>query len=232
MKGIDVSAFQANLDFNKIDADICIIKASEGLSYVNPCLKQLYAKAKTKGMKVGYYHYLRANNAIDEAKHFLNTISGLDNDCKLIIDAEEPTESNGISARTRAFADYLISQNKEVCIYTGLAFWNDEILPICKDIPLWVASYGSVRPTVNSIGWQYSGTGEVDLNVFDDGILLKGVSSVATNIDVEVQQVQLLCNKLNVTGKNGNVLVTDGIQGTNTTEATARLKAILNNILK
>lgn len=238
MKGIDVSNFQANLDFNKIDADICVIKATEGLTYTNPYLKQQYAKTKAKGMKVGYYHYLRANDAIQEAKHFLKAIEGLDNHCKLIIDAEREDEAKGISARTRAFADYLISQGKEVCIYTGLSFWNNEILPNCKDIPLWVAKYGGTRPNVESIGWQYSGTGEVDLNIFDNGILLnkiQGVVNVATagnKVNVSVLQVQMICNILKVTGKSGKTLTEDGIQGTNTTEATARLKSILNNILK
>lgn len=238
MKGIDISNYQSGLDFSKIDAEVCIIKATEGLSYTNPYLKQQYAKAKAKGMKVGYYHYLRANDAIQEAKHFLKAIDGLDNHCKLIIDAEHPTETVGISARTRAFADYLISQGKEVCIYTGLSFWNNEILPICKDIPLWVAKYGGSRPNVESIGWQYSGTGEVDLNIFDDGILLnkiQGVVNVATvgnKVDVSVLQIQKLCNKFEVTGKSGKTLTEDGIQGQNTMEATNRLKSILNNILK
>jgi len=220
MKGIDVSNFQANLDFSKIDAEICIIKATEGLTYTNPYLKQQYTKTKTKGMKVGYYHYLRANDAVQEAKHFLSAISGLGNDCKLIIDAEQQSEANGISARTRKFADYLISQGKEVALYTGLSFYNNEILPICKDIPLWVASYGSVRPNIKSIGWQYSGTGVVDLNIFDSGILLSTVKATVAKIVVQpiniIKQTQTFLNSLGFVDQSGHKLITDGISGIKT----------------
>ncbi|MCB2351865.1 glycosyl hydrolase family 25 [Clostridium estertheticum] len=236
MKGIDISSFESNLDFSKSDAAICIIKATEGLTYTNPLLNEQYRQAKAHNMKVGYYHYLRANDPVGEAKHFLNSISGLSNDCKLIIDVEQRSEACGISARTRAFADYLLSQGKEICLYTDLSFYHDEITSNCKDIPLWVAAYQDARPDIKSIGWQYSENGNiggiaVDLNIFDDGILLKGVVNVSTG-NVAIQQVQETCNILKVTGKNGVPLLEDGIEGIRTIEATARLKSILNNILK
>lgn len=221
MKGIDVSNFQASLDFNKVDAEVCIIKASEGLTYINPSLKHSYSGARAKGMKVGYYHYLRANDAVAEAKHFLSAICGLDNNCKLVIDAEQQSEANGISARTRKFADYLISQGKEVVLYTGLSFYNNEILPNCKDIPLWVAAYQSTRPNIKSIGWQYSGTGAVDLNVFDSGILLSTVKptvikTVVQPVNNVVKQTQTFLNSLGFVDQSGHKLIVDGITGAKT----------------
>jgi len=226
MKGIDVSNFQSNLDFNKVDAEVCIIKATEGLTYTNPSLKHSYSGAKAKGMKVGYYHYLRANDAISEAKHFLNTINGLDNNCRLIIDVEETkiannkTENAGISARTRKFADYLISQGKEVALYSGLSFYNTEILPNCKDIPLWVAAYGNTRPTIKSVGWQYSGTGAVDLNIFDAGILLSTIKPIAAKVMAQpnnvVKQTQIFLNSLGFVDQSGHKLIADGIPGLKT----------------
>lgn len=71
-----------------------------------------------------------------------------------------------------------------------MSFYNTEILPICKDIPLWVANYCSNRPSVNSIGWQYSGD-PLDLDIFDDGILLNK-SITINNI---VGSVQNMCIK-------------------------------------
>jgi len=174
MKGIDIASMQGVVDFAKVKAtgiEIVYIKATEGLTYNSPTMLTQYNGARAAGLKIGFYHYLRANNAVAEAKHFLSVINGLHVDCLYGIDAEQQSETVGISARCRAFADYLISQGKQPCLYTGLSFYNTEILPICKDIPLWVANYCSNRPSVNSIGWQYSGD-PLDLDIFDDGILL------------------------------------------------------------
>lgn len=234
MKGIDISNYQANFNFNTSDAEVCIIKATEGLMYTNPYLKSQYNKAKAKGMKVGFYHFLRANNAVAEAKHFLSVISGLQSDCKYIIDAE--VQPVGISARIRVFADYLISQGKEPCLYTGLNFYQTEILANCKNIDLWVAKYGGSRPNVKSVGWQYSGS-PLDLDTFDEEILLSGaklaaVSPTATAKVVpktvaptnpKVKTMQQLCNTMGIKGSNGKALVVDGYTGTNTQFACAKL---------
>jgi len=171
VKGFDVSNYQKDLDFTSMKCEVCIIKATEGLTYVNPSLKDQYTKAKKLGMKVGFYHYLRANNPIDEAKHFLDTIKDLKSDCLYGIDSETRAEAKGISARTRTFADYLIMQGKSPMLYTDLNFYNTEILPCCKDLPLWIASWGSVRPSIKSVGWQYQGVG-IDLDIFDNTVLL------------------------------------------------------------
>lgn len=192
MKGIDISVYQPNLNFKSIKAsgvETVYIKATEGLTYNNKLLKSQYEGAKAAGLKIGFYHYLRANDPVAEAKHFLNIISGLKSDCLYGIDSEEQTEAVGISARTRKFADYLISQSKPVVLYTGEAFYNKEILPIVRDLPLWVAHYGlSKRPTIKSVGWQYNNT-PYDLDIFDDGILLPiakaSVSKVSPKVTVK-----------------------------------------------
>ncbi|MBW9154277.1 GH25 family lysozyme [Clostridium estertheticum] len=240
MKGIDIASFEENLDFSKANTDICFIKATEGLTYTNPYLNQQYEQAKLHGMKIGLYHYIRANDPTAECDHFLNAIKNLKSDCLYGIDAEQTNggiEDKGMSARVRTFADHLISNGKPPVLYTGLDYYNNEILSCCKDIPLWVAAYRSTRPDIKSVGWQYSEAGNiggitVDLNIFDDGILLsKGVVNVS-NCNVAVLQVQEICNLLKVTGKNGVTLLEDGVEGIRTIEATARLKFILNNILK
>jgi len=170
-RGIDVSDFQRNLNWNNLNAKICIIKATEGTYYKNPSLQSQYAKAKSKGMLVGFYAFLSSGDAVAQAKYFLSAISGLHSDTKYIIDAE--TNPVGVSARVRAFADYLTSQGKEPCLYTGVSFYKTEITSACKGIPVWLAKYGGSRPNIPSLGWQYCGTG-LDLNIFDEEILLTG----------------------------------------------------------
>ena len=235
MRGIDISGYEVGLDFNKINTDIVIIKATEGETYINPLLKMQYAKARAKGFKVGFYHFLRTNNPIDEAKHFLATIEGLKSDCKYIIDAE--SEPNGVSLRVRKFADYLISKGKEPALYTGLCFYNEEMTSIVKDLPLWVAAYNKTRPLIKSVGWQYSetltiGSHKIDHNVFDNGILLGGgVSNVAKG-NSKVLLLQKVCNRVGIRGANGIKLDEDGLTGKNTNAAKIKLKAYIAEVTK
>jgi GH25 family lysozyme M1 (1,4-beta-N-acetylmuramidase) len=62
MKGIDISAYQPNVDFEKVKAagiEVVYIKATEGTSYINPYLKKHAAAAKAAGLKVGFYHFFK-----------------------------------------------------------------------------------------------------------------------------------------------------------------------------
>jgi len=235
MQGIDISAYQLNLDFSKIKAQIVYIKATEGLTYTNPLLKLQYQKAKAKGLKIGFYHFLRTNNPIDEANHFLWAIAGLESDCKYAIDVE--TDAVGASLRVRKFADYLISQKKEPCIYTGLYFYNNNLDYTVKDLPLWIAYYNKNRPNIKSVGWQYSdsqiiGSIPVDHNIFDVGILLnKEVKTVSNNYN-KIILLQKVCNRVGIRGANGKPLVEDGLNGTNTTAAKIKLKAYIAAVTK
>ena len=93
-EGIDVSAWQRDIDFNQVrDSGISIvyIKSSEGFSFVDPYFEQNYANAKSAGLKVGFYHYVTARTvaeSIRQAEFFVSTISGKSPDCKLSIDFE------------------------------------------------------------------------------------------------------------------------------------------------
>lgn len=187
MKGIDISAYQGiNIDFNKVKAsgvEIVYIKATEGVTFDSPGFKLQYAKARSVGLKIGFYHYMKANDPVAEAEHFLTSTQGLEVDCKYAIDIEE-TQGRSvaeISYSVRVFADYIISQGKDVCIYTGDSFYATNLNSTVRDIPLWIAHYGVLKPNVsNYVGFQYSSTGSVDgvkgvvdMNVFNDGIFIK-----------------------------------------------------------
>ena len=64
-EGIDISSWQKDIDFEKIKEqgiEIVYIKASEGRSLADPYLKINYENAKRSGLKVGFYHFVRATN--------------------------------------------------------------------------------------------------------------------------------------------------------------------------
>ena len=92
MKGIDISSYQGNVDFVKVKnsgIEIVYIKATEGITYTNPLLKSQYSGAIAVGLKVGFYHFLRANDPTLEAKYFLSVINGLSVECKYAVDVED-----------------------------------------------------------------------------------------------------------------------------------------------
>jgi len=216
VRGIDISSYQQNVDFKKVKnsgIEIVYIKATEGITYKNPLLESQHSGAMAVGLKVGFYHYLRANDPISEAKHFLSIINGLTANCKYAIDVEVALGQTitKISSNVRLFANYLISNSKEVCIYTGDNFYANNLDSSVKNLPLWVAHYGVANPdAINYIGFQYSGSGRVDgvnglvdLDEFSSAIFINSISSVIIiNIDK---------------------LVEDGIKNTHTNEVIAKV---------
>ena len=230
MKGIDISSYQQNVDFIKVKnngIEIVYIKATEGITYNNPMLKPQYCGAIAAGLKIGFYHFLRANDPILETKHFLSFIDGLPAHCKYVIDVEEILGQTvtKISSNVRLFADYLISNCKEVCIYTNDNFYKNNLNNSVKDISLWVAHYGVSMPdAINYIGFQYSNSGNVDginglvdLNEFSSDIFINSISLANT----VVKTFQHAVNIVGLTDRNGNKLIEDGIKGTHSNEVIA-----------
>jgi len=236
VKGIDISSYQQNIDFKKVKNSgikIVYIKATEGLTYKNPLLKSQYTEAMLAGLKIGFYHYLRANNPISEAKFFLSVIAGLSADCKYVIDVEETLGQtiSKISSNVRLFADYLISNNKEVCIYTGDYFYSKNLNNSVKNIPLWVAHYGVTKPdAINYIGFQYSDSGRVDgingpvdLDEFNSDIFINSISTVPIPVNIVVKTFQHAANSVGLKDKNGDKLLEDGIKGPHTNEVVSKI---------
>jgi lysozyme len=215
MKGIDISNNQGCIDFSKVksdDVDLVYIKATQGTTFTDGYLIDNYNKAKDAGFKIGFYHFLGHSDPIDEAKHFLQAIEGLESDCLFIIDIEgDNWNINDASNAVREFADYLISKGKQPGVYTGDYFYRDNLNNSVKDLPVWVAKYGANQPMVSSYaGWQYSETGSisgingnVDLDLFTDSILIKKeVENKVNNIvvfgnEVDKRAAEYLADYLN-----------------------------------
>ena len=69
-RGIDVSAYQGFIDYSKVKnagIQVVYIKASEGTTLVDPYFRTNYDNAKSQGLKIGFYHFVRARN-MDEAE--------------------------------------------------------------------------------------------------------------------------------------------------------------------
>ncbi|PSR23585.1 MAG: hypothetical protein C7B45_02095 [Sulfobacillus acidophilus] len=183
VKGIDVSSAQGlypcSLTWwrrlrHQYHIQFGIVKASEGISYVNPYLKSswLACTAANGTQHTGLYHFIDWQySGTEQAEHFWQTIKPLFNpisrlvDIMLVIDVEEP---NGLSSTTKpsrtVLNDFVHSLSKDLdgnqsnlTIYTNYNTWA-VLLDNPKDwstLKLWVAAMNgeSGCPPAEFGGW-------------------------------------------------------------------------------
>lgn len=194
--GIDVSAWQGQIDFNSVKEsgiEIVYIRSSAGNSYIDERFEENYKKAQESGLSIGFYHYVNARTleeAKEEARFFASVIAGKSTNCRLAMDFEVFTgltkaEVNKIA---KAFLNELeLLTGKELVIYSD-AYNAREVFDydLFNEYPLWVAEYDAKSPSVSSyIGWQYTDQGtipginnHVDCDIFDNTIYLKNQSNI------------------------------------------------------
>lgn len=178
--GIDVSAWQGNIDFDKVKKagyNYVILKAggNDDGYYIDSRFASNYAKAKKAGLKVGAYYFVDSNFCATNAKKiadvFYNIVKNKTFDLPLFIDVEttpttaKATVTNGINI----FCDYLRKKGYKTGVYaSAISGFVDRINinDLSKNIYKWVASY-SYKPT--NVGknstycmWQKSDKGKVD----------------------------------------------------------------------
>jgi lysozyme len=76
LKGIDVSHWQNVINWDKVDADFAILKATEDVYYKDPTLETNREGARKNNILVGYYHFARGGDVVKEADYFLKSLAG------------------------------------------------------------------------------------------------------------------------------------------------------------
>lgn len=195
-EGIDVSAYQGYIDYERVRYDgieVVYIKSSEGTTLEDPYFRTNYDNAKANGLKVGFYHFIRARNeeeARREAEFFARVISGTNPDCRLAMDFEVFGDLNveEINRISFAFLQKIQEITQKECVIYSDAYnaRNTFSRELAEKYPLWIAEYGVETPVNNGkweywVGFQYTDAGRVDgiegnvdRDKFTDGILLTG----------------------------------------------------------
>lgn len=192
MKGIDISNWQASLNAGKVEADFVIVKATEGIGYVNPSCDTHYQQAKKAGKKLGVYHFARnsSNDAIAEADFFLKHVQGYIKEAILVLDWED-------AVGDVAWAERFIRRVIEKAGIVPMIYMSESVVlshnwaSVAKlNVGLWIAKYRDMAsdynynmdlageaPAVKHWGsyamWQWTSSGrldgyagDLDLNVF------------------------------------------------------------------
>lgn len=187
MLGIDVSSWQNGLSLakNKDYLDFVIMKATEGVGFVDKCFSDFAVQSTELGLLQGCYHFARpdlhgtVDTMEDEAEWFVNTVerAGLLGKAILVLDWEtEPMDREDLilawlnKVRQMTGVTPFIYGSKSKLSSTAfknllddwpiwMAAWpssNDRHIATAAS---WVRSYDPKRTSVPWLIWQFSSTG-------------------------------------------------------------------------
>jgi lysozyme len=171
IKGIDVSHWNGNIDWDMVAADgvkFAILKATEGTSYsFASWFNENAPKAISAGINIGAYHYAKFGNITEakaEASYFLSVIKGRQLTYPAVLDLEENKSGASKTVLTEAavaFLDELTKAGYVAMLYTSKAFLEEQLDESnFTTYPLWIARYNTTLGR-NADIWQYTDSGKV-----------------------------------------------------------------------
>ncbi|WP_337013269.1 glycoside hydrolase family 25 protein [Pantoea sp. AS142] len=189
-KGIDVSHWQGDIDFEKVAAtgiEYVFIKATEGATGQDAKYLDNRNGFMSAGVIIGAYHYFRALSSTPEAQrdNIVTTLTaaGYDSSAEyFIVDAERsgneaatPDEmADKLYQLMQLLNDEAILGGRKPLIYCSNNFWNNYISGnkyAFSEYPLWIANWNVDEPAIPATWtdagkswsvWQYSDKGRVD----------------------------------------------------------------------
>ena len=172
-KGIDVSKYQPNVDFNRVRAagyTFVVLKAGHGKygKQIDPTFEKHYIAAKAAGLQVGAYWYSYAKTVDDakkEAEVFIKALSGKKFELPVWSDIEErstfDTGKNNVSAIATAFCNALEAAKYFCGIYGGQELAEKYLTDSIRTrYAFWLAQYLKTPKYKGNYGmWQYGVAG-------------------------------------------------------------------------
>lgn len=150
LRGIDIASYQAGIDLSVVPCDFVIVKATEGVNYVNPDCDRAVQQAIKLGKYWGTYHYVNGSGAVAEADYYVNNVKGYVGRGILCIDWE--------SGSNRAWGNYAYLETlvSRVIERTGIkpliyvqasAYAPTAAVAQRHDCGLWIAQYADMNAT-------------------------------------------------------------------------------------
>lgn len=177
IKGIDISAWNGNVDMKKIkEAGIkfVMIRASYGNGHEDSRFRNNVRKCNEIGMPWGAYHYSYALNETEakkEAKAFLKIVKSVKGrSYPLVVDIEDADRyksKRGMKVKDeipviKAFKKVI---GDDLMLYCNLSYYNTlkKASPsLIESLDLWLAQWEVKEPSVKCDIWQYTSDGKVN----------------------------------------------------------------------
>lgn len=181
-KGIDVSLFQGDIDWERVKADgieFVMIKASQGriaeydAPFTDPRYHEYRRGAGQAGLYHGCYHYLCCRSleeARQEAEYFAQLVKPYLHEMKLwaAVDVEDNAtvgrlDYDTLTEAVRIFCDVVREAGLRPMVYSNTDWmeWSRKFA-VPDGVPVWQAHYGREDFPEGARLWQYTGTGRVD----------------------------------------------------------------------
>lgn len=191
IKGIDVSAWQGNIDWKTVSEygmGFAILRITEIGNKIDSTFEANYQGCIKYSIPVGVYKYSYATTLSqikEEANIVIQTLNKRKLDYPVFLDLEDPCQENipesTMMQMINAFRSIVINAGYKFGIYCSEYWYNSHLPEEAKKYDCWLASYPEddqgwleerLRPE-NGIGWQYSQNAiipgisdPVDRNVF------------------------------------------------------------------
>jgi lysozyme len=189
LHGIDVSRHQGTISWRAvrdmqvkdIKFDFAFMKATEGVTMVDPYFKRNWKNCRQMHLPCGAYHYYLANRSgADQAKNFIKTVQLKPGDLPPVVDVEHlrGTKPELMRAQLKIYLDMIEAHyHVKPIIYSYVDFYERYLGKDFDEYPLWIAHYlQKERPRIkrNWVFWQFNEGGRVngilhntDFNVFN-----------------------------------------------------------------
>lgn len=174
IKGIDVSACQKNIDWEKVanyGMGFAIIRITEIGNVVDSYFENNFAACNAHGIPVGVYKYSYAMTIAEiqsEARKVVATLNNRKIQYPVFLDLEHHNQrvlgSESIHKMTDAFREIIEAAGYKFAIYCNVDWYETVICSHLKKYEFWIARYPAndngtlqerLRPDFG-IGWQYS----------------------------------------------------------------------------
>ena len=223
---IDISAYQKNMsvetfqNYKNMGVQNVVVKLTESTGWTNGYAQSQINNAKTAGMNVSAYHFVRFTNVSEaqaEANHFATVARqlGLGNDTLMIADVESVPQTRyaGIVNNLNIFWNTLSSLGyTNHAVYTGLSYDHQyNVSSTVGKARTWVAmyfyDYSVNQARINykrSLGygaWQYTDrfNGAVD-GTIDFGLFRNYSHGITRAANLDNMSINASSNTLNVSG--------------------------------
>lgn len=149
LTGYDISNHQAGLDLSKLQADFFIMKATEGISFIDKYCDGFVSQAKKLGKLIGVYHFMDQSDVVQQADFFVKHIRGYLGKAILVLDYEMYGRQG--PAQAKRFLDRVYAKTGvKPLIYMSESVTHEENWTevVKADYGLWVAKYAANKPKV------------------------------------------------------------------------------------
>ena len=178
-KGIDVSAWQGQIDWKTVAAygmDFAILRITEAGNVIDKYFERNYTECQKYNIPTGAYKYSYAMTIAEiqsEARKVVDTLNNRKIQYPVFLDLEHHNQrvlgSESIHKMADAFREIIEAAGYKFAIYCNVDWYETVICSHLKKYDFWIASYPEnddgwlqerLRPDFG-VGWQYSSKAKI-----------------------------------------------------------------------